>query len=300
MRSDLTDYFLNRFANRLDAYYVQVPNERRYQARWQDLTREQVIDHVNGLETLSLPAVSKEGTCKWLAWDSDHDLGHLEKVDQFLKSERLHTLRAARRKGREGHLFLMLDEPISAAYAVRFVREVLSYLNIPSGNGGLEFLPKQATTGRLSNGLRLPLGINMKPGVWTWSFFEGVENEVSKQLQWFKDQPLNSSELIVKEAQKLLEQDLVRESQTFRCVGLLEPRRGYEKLDLLDIIPSHARRRLGTGWIAQCPVCRDEGHDKSRDNLHINGSDGTLFCCWYGGQPGRLHTAKMIADSFRS
>ncbi|MGD9684279.1 MAG: hypothetical protein AB7W16_24200 [Candidatus Obscuribacterales bacterium] len=293
------DYFLSRFANRTDGYYVQVPNERRYQARWQDLTREQLVDHINGVETLSLPAVSKDGTCKWLAWDSDHDLGHLEKVDQFLKSEGLHTLRAARREGREGHLFLMLDEPVSAVHAVRFGQEVLSYLNIPSGNGGLEFLPKQAAVRRLSNGLRIPLGINMKPGIWTWSFFEGVENEVSKQLQWFREQPLNSSELIAREAQKLNKRDMVRESRAFRCTGLLERSR-REKLNLLGIIPAYNRRRLGSGWIAQCPVCEAEGHDKSRDNLHISGSDGTLFCCWYGGQPGRLHTAKMIADSFRS
>jgi hypothetical protein len=51
-------------------------------------------------------------------------------------------------------------------------------------------------------------------------------------------------------------------------------------------------RRQGGSMVAQCPLCAKEGHDAHEDNLTIN-SDGSKFCCVYGG-PNQVHKVRQI------
>ncbi len=289
MHTHTKEHFLASFANRLDAYYVQVPGEKRYQAVYKQLTLETLESHLSGSLTLSLPAISKDQTSKWLGFDCDNELGHLDKITEFLTSEGWTVVRASRRAGRDGHLFFMLDEPIPSASAVRFGKEILSRLHIPGGPDGVELFPKQTSAINLSNGLRLPLGINSKPGVNQFSFFELCEKDIAKQLAWFMSQTKNSSRSVCDIATDLLEND----QQHFQPTGLIRRYfKNKEKRNLLEFIPSTHRRLQGKDWITQCPVCAHEGHDQSRDNLHISTRDGTLFRCWYQG--GGSHTARDI------
>lgn len=293
-------YFLDRFSNRTDAFYVQVPNEKRYQARYETLATGHVIDHLSGRQTLSLPAVSVDGTSKWLAFDADNDIGNLAKINEYLIEQGWHTLRANRREGREGHLIMLLDAPVPSGDVILFGKEVLNRLSVSiNGSCGVELFPKQSTSNRLANGLRLPLGINMKPGVWKRSWFEGVEQDVDEQLKWFYAQPVNSGPVVSQISTQVRDRESRIADQTFVPTGMKRATltKKTEKTDLLEIIPSHQRKRIGSSWLAQCPVCAAEGHDHSCDNLHIDPSDGTLFCCWYGGQPGKIHTAVDIINA---
>lgn len=295
--------FADLFSNRTDCFYEQIPNQRRYRAIKTELEKKHFEQHLSGEMTLALPALSLEGTSKWLAWDSDFNDGELQMVQDFLESEGWICLRESKRHDREGHLWLVLDTPISSEMARRFAAEVNERLKTKR----LEVIPKQSKPGSMGSSLRLPLGINKKPGVWKRGWFEGPSKNVQEQIEWLLNQPLNSAEQIELIAQELLERDRRRRDHRFIITTTTSSsftapfcrNSDYRKTDLLNSLPpTVSRRRCGNDWVLQCPVCEQEGHDKSKDNLRIKGDDGTVFACWYGGQPGKIHTARQILDAF--
>lgn len=285
--------FMERSMNRDDAFYLQVPNQKRYRAVYKPPTIHCFKKHLDGDITLALPAVSTDGTSKWWAVDSDHDNGDLQRVEHFLASEGWHGLRESRRPEREGHLLYFFDRPAKTDLIIRFASEAISRVN-----ADVEVVPKQARPSKLGSSLRTPLGINKKPGVWKRGWFEGPPHDVQAQLEWFALQPLNSADRLEEIAHWLMNNDLKKQQTSFTPTGLIRRNYNSQKINLFQSLPPTSLRRLGNDWVTQCPVCAREGHDKSRDNLHIKGDDGTVFSCWYGGQPGRIHTARMILGAY--
>lgn len=282
--------FLSRFLNQGVGYYQQVVYPRfKYQAIHEPVTPELIRQHLAGEITIGLPAVNADGLSKWCCFDSDNESGDLSRIESVLQENAWHSIRCCRRQGKEGHLFLFFDKPVIAADLRLFGQEILA---ISGANPELEFFPKQDKPTTLGNPIRLPLGIHRKEGANNQrGWFEGVEQDVNAQLAWFAQQPLNNPAAIkeianqVRQREKLKLRPLRVSISDQKCTGVQTP--------ILDLIPAFKRSLVGGQWITQCPVCADEGHDKSGDNLRISG-DGKKFCCWYGGQPGKIHTAGEI------
>jgi hypothetical protein len=49
---------------------------------------------------------------------------------------------------------------------------------------------------------------------------------------------------------------------------------------ILDYVA--VRRQVGRNWVARCPSCAAEGHDRSGDNLAISVEEPRKYCCWAG------------------
>ena len=49
---------------------------------------------------------------------------------------------------------------------------------------------------------------------------------------------------------------------------------------ILDYV--EVRRQAGRNWVARCPSCAADGHDKSGDNLAIAVEEPRKYCCWAG------------------
>jgi len=142
--------------------------------------------------------------------------------------------------------------------------------------------------------VRAPLSTNLKPeafGARGW--FDDADLDITSQLEWLAAQPLNRAV------------DASRESERHRPISKSElkapqPKRAFfgsnGQFNLLDYVNV---RRTGKGLVAACPVCEEEGHDRHRDNLSIS-IDGKKYCCWYGGQPGKIHTASSIRQRLMS
>lgn len=116
---------------------------------------------------------------------------------------------------------MLLDAPVPSGDVILFGKEVLNRLSVSiNGSCGVELFPKQSTSNRLANGLRLPLGINMKPGVWKRSWFEGVEQDVDEQLKWFYAQPVNSGPVVSQISTQVRDRESRIADQTFVPTGM--------------------------------------------------------------------------------
>lgn len=290
------ELLLSRFLNQPVGYYRQVAYPRfKYEAIHEPVMAELIRQHLAGSITIALPAVSRDGSSKWCCFDFDKELGDLVKVKTTLDRNGWHSLHEGKRPGREGHLLLFFDKPVSAADLILFGQEIIAQSGVSQD---LEFFPKQEMPTTLGNPIRLPLGIHRKVDannqrIW----FEGPERDIDSQLAWFASQPLNDSKALAVIA------DQIRQCEKLKLRPIRAPR-ASESIDrvvtpILDLIPAFKRRLVGGQWITQCPVCAEEGHDRSEDNLRISG-DGIKFCCWFGGQPGRVHTAAEIIKRLTS
>jgi hypothetical protein len=145
---------------------------------------------------------------------------------------------------------------------------------------GIERFPKTATG---YSQVRGPLGINLKPeanGARGW--FDGAEHDLKSQLEWLAAQPLNSALAAIKEAERKLAK--VSKQEANKRPVSRSPRMQIGRFPIMDYVQA---RPQGSSMVAQCPICANEGHDMHQDNLMIK-SDGSAFCCVYGG-PNQVH-----------
>lgn len=288
---ELVSAYFHRFVVRTDAYQKQCASNDRcwYTAVYEPVTMDLIRAHLGGNITLSFPAVNTDGLCKWCAWDSDNENVHLDRLAAILTSIGFNPLREAQRPGRDGHLWLLFDQPVPATDIIRFEHEVRMHAGVPATD--VEFFPKQAESGKLGSGLRGPLGIHRKPGAQNVrGWFEGLDKSVPEQLMWLAQQPLNRAANVIAVARKLRHFDA--EPKRYRLDPVIRPYKtgSVQPVNILELISD--KRKIGTGWAAQCPVCAREGHDRHRDNLRIR-LDGQKFCCVYGG-PGQVHKGREI------
>ncbi|MGH9548594.1 MAG: TOTE conflict system archaeo-eukaryotic primase domain-containing protein, partial [Terriglobales bacterium] len=183
--------YTERFVNRDDVYFEQWRSGQRYGLRAVrgQVTAELIEKHLQGHITISVPAMSKNATCKWCAWDSDIVDGSIDRIATILDSLKWHPIREGKRSGRDGHLWLFFDSPVSAADLILFDKEIRRRCGI--ADRVLEFFPKQSKA-EIGSALRLPLGVHRKPGANnSVGWFAGPPEDRSAQLAWFAEQALN-------------------------------------------------------------------------------------------------------------
>jgi hypothetical protein len=300
----LTAYF-DRFINRIDIWPQQRINRdgefgycymKQQGYGYSPLTLETVANHLAGKLTLSLTAVDEAGMSKWCAWDSDTESGAIPAIQSALAVGGYRTFREGVRKGRDGHLWLLLDQKLLAADLLRFNQEVLAQARVATS--AVEFFPKYPKG--LSQ-LRAPLGIHRKPDTGNpRGWFEDAPKLVPVQLAWLAHQEPNDSAKILNVVRLLRQKDRALEAVQPRGYVCRrdESNRNYERLNLIEIFGDRLRRR-GNEYVGQCPVCALEGHDRHCDNLRVS-LDGSKFVCVFGG-PGQVHKAadiiKLIATA---
>lgn len=308
--SELIAIYKNRFINRDDIWFKQYVSSCDGRARYAEqapdmdtkggwllyepVTPGLVLRHLKGWVTCAWPAIDSNHCSRWICFDSDTEDGDLDKLERTLRSWGIHVIREGGRPGRAGHLWVLFDRPVPATLLIILGDAAIKFAGVRPATTdypyGIERFPKFAAG--LSQ-VRGPLGINLKPeakGACGW--FDGVEHNVRAQLEWLAVQPLNQAQDAIREAEKHAPKTkLVIAKPRYR-----KNRRGVNGFAPFNILDYVNYRRAGNSLITQCPVCAGEGHDKHKDNLHIT-LDGSKFCCWFGGQPGKTHTRQDIVNA---
>lgn len=295
----LIDVYYNRFVNRTDVYNEQwaTQTQHGYRAVYEPVTPSLIAQHIAGQITLSFPTLSKDAMCKWCCWDSDRADGKLDHLQSLLSQHGWIVVREGRRPGRDGHLWMFFDQPVSAIDVIRLAAIFQKAAGIAEGE--LEFFPKQASASKIGSAVRGPLGVNRKPeaqGMRGW--FDDAPKDALAQLEWLSAQTPNQAAMLAQLAQELRMRELANRRLPARAFREQEQRKNNQirsNQSILALVEN--TRLLGKEHVAQCPLCAIEGHDKHRDNLHIS-LDGTKFCCVYGG-PGQVHNAQDIINALQ-
>lgn len=298
--------FVRLFINRVDKWFRQEPSwvcESAGSGNHNRLRTQHITGHLRGDITLGLAAIDDNGLSKFCAWDEDNLDGRLELIAAHLTSLGIHYLRISSRPGRAGHLFVLFDGRVAASDLLLFNESVRLACGITTE---LEFFPKSAIG--LSN-IRAPLGVNRKPEAGWRSdmskekrdelrgWFIGPDRNLEAQLSWLAVQRLNMPDILVPliasvKIEKARQDSLEKARQTYFRPPRFE---GPSLLEMLEDLKV-PMKKIGDQYVLQCPLCRDEGRDRSEDNLRINSRSGK-FNCFQGG-PGVVHGAKNVYGYF--
>jgi hypothetical protein len=268
--------------------YIVLSPAKNY---FQPVMLDTIAEHISGSLTGSWVALDSNYCSKWCAWDCDVESDVLDRIEEELRSWNLNPLRESKRPGRAGHTWILFDQAVSASLLLRFNRYVQE--KVGARDAGIEFFPKHPKT---KSQLRGPLGLHRKPGANNArGWFYGVKEDCSLQLEWLMEQPLSSARIVTDAALCLVDADERQVGSRSIIGGTMRhtDRPFRDSAPILQLVSN--LRRSGSGYVAQCPVCAVEGHDKSRDNLRIS-PDGSKFCCVYGG-PAQIHEAREILDA---
>jgi hypothetical protein len=304
----LIELYMERFVNRSDiwgkqwvrwnrtrwGYSYQKPEMDTKGGRYpyQPVTPQLVQRHFAGNVTCAWSSLDETLCSKWLCFDSDIDDGALERLESFLKSYGWRVIREGRREGRDGHAWLLFDKPVPANQLIILGDTMMTLAGVKltskENPKGIERFPKTATG---YSQVRGPLGVNLKPdasGARGW--FDGVEHNLRSQLEWLAGQPLNRAEDAIREAEKHRAQ-----AKPMAVKRRIASKRINGKSGGFQILDHVVARQVGREQVAQCPLCAQEGHDQHQDNLKIK-TDGTTFCCVYGG-PDQVHKVGAIISA---
>lgn len=302
----LIKIYFDRFINRPDvwgkqwtrgdgtapyAYQYRNMDTKHGRFQFEPLTPNLLRYMFDGDLSCALSAVDGELRSRWLCFDSDTEDGDLDELEVRLRGWGLHALREGRRPGRAGHLWILFDHPVPADQLIVLGDAMIRLARVRAASStyahGIERFPKSTNGFSL---VRAPFSINLKPeanGARGW--FDGAKTDVEAQLEWLVVQPLNSAKDAIHEA----ERHRPPKEPTIRN----QRRYSTKMTNYINILDHVDHRRVGNDLVAQCPLCAQEGHDRSRDNLHIT-RDGSKFCCVFGG-PSQVHQAKDIIDHLR-
>jgi hypothetical protein len=133
MDENLVKLFADRFVCRSDCYAKQIATggNWRYSLEYGRVTTALIADHLAGTTTLAFPAFDQNGFGKWLVWDADTNGPHIDALDNLLTGFGFHTVREGKRTGRDGHLWLLFDQPVLASECIRFEEEIRAHARIP-------------------------------------------------------------------------------------------------------------------------------------------------------------------------
>jgi hypothetical protein len=160
----IAEGWVRLFANRARPYAPQQP-DGSYRWVYEDCTPHLAAAHLAGEVTLAFSSTDARGYARWACLDVDvpGSLPQVLMLRAALAELGLPGLVEASRRG--GHLWLLLDEPISAV-ALRFA--VASALSEAAAMGveipTYELYPDTSAVGALGHAVRLPLGVHRKTG----------------------------------------------------------------------------------------------------------------------------------------
>ncbi len=281
--------YLALFVNRL-AYTVQshrpAVNGKHYYYRPKDgrpLTVETIGQHLNGQLTVGLYALNpKTQRSKWVAIDADYEnaFEDLLKLQWELGQD---GVEAALEKSRRGaHLWIFGAKPLVARNCRIYIYNLALKLEVPvKGSAGLaegiEVFPRQDVlkAGEFGNAIRGPLGVHRASGKRYW--FYGADYNIAAQLEYLERLKKISDADVARFIEGL---EMPEELRPSAQVSLppYDPKR--PEFRILDHV-GPARRRSGNYW-TRCPSCREQGRDKSSDNLAISVADPRKYKCWAG------------------
>lgn len=279
--------FLNRFVNNRNAYATQNSNGSYTAHRNQSITMELFEQHLLGELTLGVYAINPDNnTSKFLCWDIDNEAEeNIANLVQWLADFNIRIIRASRRPGRSGHLYVFLRQPILSSEAFRILKHGQFLWQIPG-----EVFPAQAglKIGQVGSLVRLELGVHRKPsaGGIRGLFEECPSNDIVQQLLWFNRQPLNDVTKLLDSIPKTAQISGSRCRKQHKNPGQL-----VAEFPDWDWLVQPSGELLG-----RCPKCAEEGHDLKHNNLSLNPETNVLYCHYSGG----IHTFQQILRSARN
>ena len=235
-----------------------------------------------GEVSAALCAIGKDNQSRWICFDSDEDVGELEKLEAFLQQCGWSCVREGRRPGRAGHLWLLIDQPVAADKLIIVADTMLKQAGVCM----MERFPK-ATSNTSREGIslvRCPFSINLKAFCLegeteevSRGWFDGIPYDIVKQLQFVASIPLNKAEDVEREA-SLHQTKRMKALPPRRLLSASVPDRSR----YINILEHVTFSEVGNELWGQCPACVELGMDTHGDNLRAT-LDGRLFNCVEGG-----------------
>jgi hypothetical protein len=289
MAAEYARWFVNRraYCRQSDQPHRESGRHYYYRPRRSDggelaLTLADIGRHLAGEITIGLYAINPTTQrVKWMAIDADYRaaMEDLLKLQYELGQDGLQAALEQSRRG--GHLWTLVEKPVQAKSARRYIRHLASRLSVSvKGTGlaeGIEIFPKQdlLDNGQFGNAIRGPLGIHRAANRRYW--FYGAAYDADSQMAYLRKFKR------VSEAQL---SELIAHLPAERKPGEAAParfhsssRRGFLITEYIDL---KACRRAGRNWVAQCPSCRTAGRDRGKDNLAISVEEPQKYLCWAG------------------
>jgi hypothetical protein len=176
---------------------------------------------------------------------------------------------------------VFFSEPVMAREARAYVLSLAARLKLAvKGAGlpeGIEVFPRQDAVreGEFGNAMRAPLGVHRGAGKRYW--FYHADYTLEAQFRYLQG--------IRRVTEDELKNFVARKIAFPQVVTLAPPDRRHSKgnqseFRILNYV--QPKRRVGRNYIAQCPACAQNGHDRSGDNLGISIEEPLKYKCWAG------------------
>lgn len=252
------------------------------------LTLEMVRQHLAGEFTIGIYAINPATQrCKWMAIDADYRtaLEDLIKLQRELQEDGIAA--GLEKSKRGGHLWMFFERPVLAHDARVYIYHLAAKLDVHvKGTGlsdGIEIFPKQdeLRPKEFGNAIRAPLGVHWgarDSRGWRYWYY-GADYTLEEQLAYLQRLPKVKDEHLQRMiAGKEIPREFAQRARRTEVARYFESRPGeFRILDYVEV-----RRQVGRNWVARCPSCASQGHDKSGDNLAICVEEPRKYCCWAG------------------
>ncbi len=296
MAREFSELFVNRRAYTIQSLRPHPESGRHYYYRPRareggepvELTLDTVRRHLAGELTIGIYAINPPTQrSKWMAIDADYKqaLEDLIKVQRQLQDDGIDAGLEKSRRG--GHLWFFFETPVLARDARIYIHHVASTLDVHvKGRGladGIEIFPKQdqLRPEEFGNAIRAPLGVHWgarESRGWRYWYY-GADYNLDDQLAYLRGlkrvQEEHLQRMIAGKTFPEGAEDCVRRVD---LPAPIESRPGdFRILDYVEV-----RRQVGRNWVARCPSCAAQGHDRSGDNLAILVEEPHKYICWAG------------------
>jgi hypothetical protein len=293
---EFTELFVNRRAYTIQSMRPHPESGRHYYYRPKSkdaeaptgLSLEIVRQHLAGELTIGIYAINPATQrCKWMAIDADYKtaLEDLIKVQRQLRDDGIEA--ALEKSKRGGHLWIFFERPVLARDARIYIYHVAGRLDVQvKGTGlsdGIEIFPKQdeLRPEEFGNAIRAPLGVHWgarESRGWRYWYY-GADYTLDDQLAYLRRLPkVKEHHLQRMIAGRTIPQEFAQRARRPETPKYLESKPGeFRILDYVEV-----RRQVGRNWVARCPSCASQGHDKAGDNLAVSVEEPRKYCCWAG------------------
>ena len=293
---EFTELFVNRRAYTIQSMRPHPESGRHYYYRPKSkdgggptgLSLEIVRQHLAGELTIGMYAINPATQrCKWMAIDADYKtaLEDLIKVQRQLRDDGIEA--ALEKSKRGGHLWIFFERPVLARDARIYIYHVAGRLEVQvKGAGlsdGIEIFPKQdeLRAEEFGNAIRAPLGVHWgarESRGWRYWYY-GADYTLDDQLSYLRRLPkVEEQHLQRMIAGRMIPQEFALWARRPETPKYLESKPGeFRILDYVEV-----RRQVGRNWVARCPSCSSQGHDKAEDNLAVSVEEPRKYCCWAG------------------